>query len=75
MSKGRTVHVVLFKVVLLNINKMQFSLFGRIDTTTKYNKIFENGFPNQGVAMHLCNFGRYFILLNEFIEMNQQNEE
>ena len=61
---------------------MKFSVFGLKETTTKYNKIFENGFRNEGVAIHLCIFGRYLILLNilynnifacemRFIEMNQ----
>ena len=65
---------------------MQFSVFGLQDTTTKYNEILENGFRNEGVAIHSCNFGRYMIILNilyntifesemRFIEMNKQNEE
>ena len=61
LSKGRTVHVT----ATLNINEMKFSAFGHKDTTTKYNKIFENGFRNEGVAIHLFYFGRYLILLNE----------
>ena len=64
---------------------MKFSVFGLKDTT-KYNKIFENDFRNEGVAIQLSNFRRYLILLNIFynnifasemrlIEMNQLNEE
>ena len=65
---------------------MKFSVFELKDTITKYNKIFENGFRNEGVAIYLCNFGRYLIQLNilfnnifasnmRLIEMNQQNVE
>ena len=65
---------------------MKFSVFGLLKATTKYNKIFKNGFRNEGVAVHLCNFGRYLIILNilytnifesemRFIERNEQNEE
>ena len=66
---------------------MKYRVFGIKDTTAKYNKIFENDFRNEGVAIHLCNFGRYLILLKHFIynnifalemmfiEMSQQNEE
>ena len=62
--------------LLLKINGMKFSVFGHKDTTTKYNNIFENSFRHEGIAIHLCNFGRYLILLNMmFIERNQQNEE
>ena len=49
----------------LNINGMKFSIYGRKDTTTKYQKIFKNSFRNEGVAIHLFNFGSYLILLNE----------
>ena len=50
-------------------------VFGHKDTTTKYNKISENGFRNEGVAIYLCNFGSYLILFNEVIELNPQNED
>ena len=66
---------------------MKFSALDLKETIIiEYNKIFENGFRNEGVEIHLCNFGRYLTLLNilynnifasemRFIERNQKNEE